>query len=112
METGFGGVTNFNYNSKHVGVFGHYDYFNDTFKNSDIGFFFSRNNKTNVSGGFNLSQPDPQKRFRSAALFANFNLTYNGDWLKLDDGYFIGGEMQFLNYWSMFLGTGRFAPGL
>ena len=108
METGFGGITNFNYNSKHVGFFGHYDYFNDTFKNNDIGFFFSRNNKTNVSGGFNLSQPDPQKRFRSAALFGNFNLTYNGDRLKLDDGYFIGGEMQFLNYWSIFLGTGRF----
>ena len=34
------------------------------------------------------SQPDPQKRFRSAELFANFNLTYNGDRLKLDDGLF------------------------
>jgi hypothetical protein len=108
MATGFGGLTNFNYNSKHVGFFSHYDYFNDTFKNTDLGFFFSRNNKTNVSGGFNLLQPDPQKRFRSAALFGNFNLTYNGDRLKLDDGYFLGGEMQFLNYWSMFVGTGRF----
>jgi hypothetical protein len=108
METGFGYITNFNYNSKHVGFFGHYDYFDDTFKNNDIGFFFSRNNKTNVSGGFNLSQPDPQKRFRRAGLFGNFNLTYNGDWLKLEDGYFIGGDMQFLNYWGMFLGTGRF----
>ena len=108
METGFGGLTNFNYNSKHVGFFGHYDYFNDTFKNNDIGFFFSRNNKTNVSGGFNLQQPDPQPRFRRAGLFGNFNLTYNGDRLKLDEGYFIGGDMQFLNYWSMFLGTGKF----
>ena len=108
METGFGYITNFNYNSKHVGFFGHYDYFDDTFKNNDIGFFFSRNNKTNVSGGFNLSQPDPQKRFRRAGLFGNFNLTYNGDWLKLDEGYFIGGDMQFLNYWGMFMGTGRF----
>ncbi len=107
METGFGALTNFNYNSKHVGFFGHYDYFNDAFKNTDIGFFFSRDNKTNVSGGFNLSQPDPQKRFRRAALFSNFNLTYNGDWLKIDEGYFIGGDMQFLNYWNMFLGTGR-----
>jgi hypothetical protein len=108
METGFGGITNFNYNSKHLGFFGHYDYFDDTFKNNDIGFFFSRNNKTNVSGGFNLRQPDPQKRFRSAELFGNYNLTYNGDRLKLDDGYFVGAEMQFLNYWSMFVGTGRF----
>jgi hypothetical protein len=107
MENGFGYLTNFNYSSKHVGVFGHYDYFNDTFKNSDLGFFFSRNNKTNYAAGFNLAQPDPQKRFRSAVLFANFNRTFNGDWLKLDDGYFIGGELQFLNYWNMFLGTGR-----
>ena len=107
METGFGGLTNFNYNSKHFGFFGHYDYFDDTFKNTDLGFFFSRNNKTNVSGGFNLSQPDPQTRFRSAALFANVNLTYNGDWLEIDEGFFVGGEMQFLNYWNMFLGTGR-----
>ena len=108
MRTGFGYVTNFNYSSKHIGVFGHYDYFNDTFKNSDIGFFFSRNNKTNVSAGFNLSQPDPQKWFRSAVLFSNANVTYNGDWLKLDDGYFVGGEMQFLNYWGAFLGSGYF----
>jgi hypothetical protein len=108
METGFGNITNFNYNSKHFDLFAHYDYFNDTFKNNDIGFFFSRNNKTNYFAGFNLSQPDPQKRFRSAALFANVNQTFNGDWLKIDDGYFLGGEMQFLNYWNVFLGTGRF----
>ena len=108
METGHGYITNFNYSSKHVGFFAHYDYFTDTFKNSDIGFFFSRNNKSNYSGGFNLSQPDAQKRFRRAGLFGNFNLTYNGDWLKLDEGYFIGGDMQFLNYWGMFMGTGYF----
>lgn len=107
METGFGGLTNFNYNSKHVGVFGHYDYFNDTFKNSDIGFFFSRNNKTEVSGGFNLTQPDPQKRFRRASLFSNVFLQYNGDWLTLNESFFVGGEIQFLNYWNMFLGHGR-----
>ena len=54
MQTGFGGVTNFNYNSKHLGVFGHYDYFNSDFKNTDLGFLFGRNNKTQVNGGFNL----------------------------------------------------------
>ena len=27
MKSGFGGVTNFNYNSKHLGLFSHYDYF-------------------------------------------------------------------------------------
>ena len=107
METGFGGVTNFNFNSKHLGVFGHYDYFNDTFKNSDIGFFGSRNNKTQVSGGFNAGQPDPQKRFRNATVFMNFFHQWNGDWLPLDKSYFAGGEMQFLNYWNAFIGHGR-----
>ncbi len=107
METGFGGVTNFNYNSKHLGVFGHYDYFNSTFKNTDIGFFGGRNNKTQISGGFNLEQPDPQKWFRNATLFSNFFLQYNGDWLELDESFFLGGEMQFLNYWNVFMGTGR-----
>jgi hypothetical protein len=107
METGFGGVSNFNYNSKHLGLFGHYDYFNDTYRISDLGFFGNRNNKTQVNGGFNLIQPDPQKHFRSAVLFSNAFYQWNGDWLALDESYFVGGEVQFLNYWSAFMGTGR-----
>jgi hypothetical protein len=107
MQNGFGGITNFNYSGKYLGVFGHYDYFNSTFKNNDLGFFFSRNNKTQVDGGFNLRQPDPQSWFRSAVLFTNVFTQYNGDWLKLNEQYFVGGEMQFLNYWSVFGGHGR-----
>jgi hypothetical protein len=107
MQTGLGGVTNFSFNSKHLGLFGHYDYFNSTFRNSDLGFFSSRNNKTQVNGGLNLGQPDPQKYFRNATLFANFFTQWNGDWLPLDESYFLGGEMQLLNYWNVFLGTGR-----
>ena len=107
METGFGGVTNFNFNSKHVGVFGNYNYFNDKFRNTDIGFFGSRNNKQQFGGGFNLGQPDPQKHFRNATLFGNFFLLYNNDWLPIDQSFFVGGEMQFLNYWNVFMGTGR-----
>ncbi|MGE0864688.1 MAG: DUF5916 domain-containing protein, partial [Vicinamibacterales bacterium] len=37
MKTGFGGVTNFNYSGKHLGVFGHYDYFDRDFRNTDLG---------------------------------------------------------------------------
>ena len=107
METGFGGVTNFNFNSKHLGLFGHYDYFSSGFRNADLGFFFNRNNKSQFSGGFNLGQPDPRKYFRSATLFANAFLQYNGDWLPLDESYFVGGEIQFLNYWNVFMGHGR-----
>jgi hypothetical protein len=107
MKNGFGGVTNFNYSSKHFGVFGHYDYFNSTFKNSDIGFFGNRNDKTNFGFGFNAGQPDPQRHFRSVAVFANAFLQYNGDWLELDESFFAGGEIEFLNYWGVFAGTGR-----
>jgi hypothetical protein len=107
MKTGFGGVTNFNFNSKHLGLFANYNYFNRTFRNSDIGFFASRNNKHQFGGGFNLSQPDPQSWFRDATLFSNFLLLYDNDWLPLQESYFLGGEMEFLNYWRIFLGTGR-----
>ena len=107
MQTGFGGLTNFNFNSKHVSLFGHYDYFDDTYKISDLGFFNGRNNKTQINAGFNLMQPDPQKYFRSAVLFGNVFTQYNGDGLALDENAFIGGEMQFLNYWSVFLGHFR-----
>jgi len=106
MQNGFGGVTNFNYNSKHLGIFGHYDYFNSTFKNNDLGFFFSRNNKTQVNGGINLNQPDPTTHFRSKNYNAGYFTQYNGDGLLLDSNFFNGVNLQFLNYWSIFFGGG------
>lgn len=106
VKTGFGGVTNFNYQSKHLGVFAHYDYFDRNFKNTDIGFFGSRNNKTAVDVGLNLSQPDPTKYFRNAVVFTNVATAYNGDKLLLNRGAFLGGEIQFLNYWNIFMGGG------
>jgi hypothetical protein len=108
MKTGFGGVTNINYSSKHFGGFGHYDYFNSTFKNSDLGFFGNRNNKTQVNGGFYVANPDPGKVFRRINASTSYFTQYNGDWLPLDKSWFIGGDGQFLNYWNFFLGTGRF----
>lgn len=57
MKTGFGGVTNFNYTSKHLGVFGRYDYFDRDFRNTDLGFFSGRTNKTQINGGFYLWAP-------------------------------------------------------
>ncbi len=108
LKNGFGGVTNFNYNSKHVNVFSHYDYFNSTFKNSDLGFFFNRNNKTQVNGGINIGNPDPGKVFRNINLNTNYFTQYNGDWLPLDKSYFVGVDGQFLNYWNFFAGTGHF----
>jgi hypothetical protein len=109
METGFGGVTNFNYNSKHLGVFSHYDYFNSTFKNTDLGFFANRNNKTQVNGGIDLRQPDPTRWFRSASYNANYFTQYNGDWLLLDSSFANGVSIDFLNYWETFVGGGKYA---
>jgi uncharacterized protein DUF5916/cellulose/xylan binding protein with CBM9 domain len=108
MQNGFGGVTNLNYSSKYFGYFGHYDYFNSTFKNSDLGFFGSRPNKTQVNGGFYVSNPDPGKVFRRINASTSYFTQYNGDWLPLDKSYFIGGDGQFLNYWNFFVGTGHF----
>ena len=109
MKNGFGGVTNFNYNSKHLGVFGHYDYFSSTFKNSDLGFFFNRNNKQSTFGGVSLSRPDPGKVFRSLFWNTSVSTGYNGDHLLLDRSIFTGVNGQFLNYWNFFIGTGRAA---
>lgn len=106
MKNGFGGVTNFNYNSKHLGMFGHYDYFSSGYKNSDLGFFFSRNNKSQFNGGINLTQPDPNKYFRSMNYNAGYFTQYNGDWLLLDRNFFNGVNLQYLNYWSIFFGGG------
>jgi hypothetical protein len=111
MENGFGGVTNFNYNSKYLNVFSHYDYFNSTFKNSDLGFFSSRNDKTQINGGVNIGQPDPGKFLpflRNVNLNTSYFTQYNGDWLPLDKSYFIGTDGQFNNYWNYFVGGGKF----
>jgi len=106
LKNGFGGVTNFNYNSKHVGIFGHYDYFNKTYKNSDLGFFGGRNNKTQINFGVNLTQPDPGKFFRNYNYNAGYFTQFNNDGLLLDKNFFNGVNAQFLNYWSMFFGGG------
>ncbi|MFA5907999.1 MAG: DUF5916 domain-containing protein [Vicinamibacterales bacterium] len=107
MQTGFGGVTNLNYSGKHLGMFGRYEYFDRDFRNADLGFFFGRNNKTLINAGFNLGQPDPTRYFRSATLFSNVFTQFNGDRLALDKSLFVGGEIQFLNYWHVFVGTSR-----
>ena len=111
LKNGFGGVTNFNYNSKHVGVFAHYDYFSSAFKNSDLGFFFRRNNMQSSFGGINLSRPDPGKVFRNLNWNTSASTGYNGDHLLLDRSLFSGLNGQFLNYWGFFIGAGRAAEG-
>ena len=107
MKNGFGGVTNFNYNSKHVNAFYHYDYFSSTYKNSDLGFFGGRNNKTQFNGGINFGNPDPGKIFRSINYDVNHFVQFTNDGLKLGESYFNGVSGQFLNYWNFFIGGGK-----
>ena len=107
MQNGFGGVTNFNYSSKHLGVYSHFDYFNSTFKNNDLGFLSGRNNRKNLYGGTNLGNPDPGKVLRSVNWNTSLSTQYSNDGLKLDESYFTGLDGQFLNYWNFFVGTGR-----
>lgn len=107
MKTGFGGVTGFNSNSKHVNIFARYDYFDRGFRNSDLGFFFMRNNKQGVNGGINIGNPDPGKVFRNINWGVNYFGQRNLDGLKLDDSYFTGVNGSFLNYWDFFVGGGR-----
>ena len=106
VKNGFGGITNWNYQSKHLGVFGHFDHFDRDYKNTDIGFFASRNNKTAVDAGLNIGQPDPTKYSRNAVLFMNAGTQVNGDKLLLGRSLFMGSEVQFLNYWNVFMGGG------
>jgi hypothetical protein len=109
MENGFGGVTNFNYSSKHVGFYSHYDYFNKTFKNTDLGFLNGRNNRTQIFGGSSIGNPDPGKVLRRFNWNANYFTQFNNDGLMLDRSFATGIDGQFLNYWQFFIGGGRSA---
>jgi hypothetical protein len=106
-KNGFGGVTNFNYNSKHINAFYHYDYFNPTYKNSDLGFFGGRNNKYQLNGGINIGNPDPGKVFRNINYGVNHFIMFTSDGeLKLGENYFNGLNGSFKNYMDFFVGGG------
>ena len=81
VRNGFGGVTNFSYSSKHVGVNSHYDHIGSTFRNADLGFLSSRVNKHEINGGLNLNQPDPWRAFRSLNFFVNATRQWNDEGL-------------------------------
>ena len=61
QKTDLGGVTDFDYDGKHVGVTGHFDHFGKNFRNTDLGFLNGRVNKNWLYGGFRVSEPDPWK---------------------------------------------------
>jgi uncharacterized protein DUF5916 len=105
-ENGVGGATRFNYNSKHVGVFGHLDHFSRRFRNTDIGFLSSRVNKTATRGGLSFGQPDPSKRLRNVFWFLNGGQEFTGDDIVIDRSFVTGMDIGFLNFWYLGWNTG------
>ncbi len=107
MKSGFGGVSNFNFDRKHGGFFGHFDYFSRSFRVDDLGFFRGRANRTSVEGGFNVEQPDPWRAFRRVGT----NLFVVNAWNAEKDvlARLIGTNFfsQFRNYWVLEAGMNR-----
>jgi hypothetical protein len=102
MRDGFGGVTNFNYSGKYLGVNAHYDLVGPTFRNADLGFLNSRVNKEEVNGGVNLTQPDPWKVFRRLNFFMQSGRQWNNEGLVF--GEWVGGgfNLNFRNFWNAY----------
>ena len=82
---GFGGVTNFSYSGKHLGVNGHYDHIGSTFRNTDLGFLSSRVNKNEINGGMNLN---PARSVESVPIARTMFVTATRQWN--DDGLVFG----------------------
>lgn len=101
LRTGYGGATNFNYTGKYFNLFGHYDHFSPTFRNTDLGFLGSRVNKNDVSFGFNLNQPDPWKMFRSIESFVNTGQQWTDERLVFGRWTNAGIFLKFRNFWSL-----------
>ena len=103
-KTDFGGVTNFDYIGKHVGVTGHFDHFGKNFRNTDLGFLNGRVNKNWLYGGFRVSEPDPWKFSRNfdAYFFANKQWTEDGMTIFENINWWAG--MRLWNYWNVSYG--------
>jgi hypothetical protein len=112
VEDGFGGVTNFSYSGKYLGVDGHYDHISPTFRNSDLGFLGSRVNKNEYNGGFNLNRPDPWKAFRNMNIFVNTARQWNDEGLVFGKWIGIGTNLSFRNFWNVYFNVFHNPPKL
>lgn len=107
LQNGLGGATNLDLNRKHAGFGVHYDRFDRTFHNTELGFLSSRTNKQNLGANVYLAQPDPHGVLRS--IFTNI---YTGhDWTTegLDISHNIGifANVRFTNFWNVFVNRGH-----
>ncbi len=106
-RSGIGGATNFNFTSRNFGVSGHYDHFSRWFKNSDLGFFTNRPNKSRANGGFTLIEPDGWKALRYISGFLGVGQSWTGDDLTIDRSINSNVFMQFVNFWTARIGINR-----
>jgi hypothetical protein len=107
LKYGLGGATNMVFNRKYYSLNAHYDHFDRSFHNTEIGFLQSRTNKNNVNAGLNLMQPDPHGIFRS--IFANI---YGGhDWttdgLNLSQWFGVFSNFRYQNFWNTYFHVQR-----
>jgi hypothetical protein len=107
MKTGFGGVSNFNVDRKHVGFFTHVDHFSRSFRVDDLGFFRSRANRSNVEGGVRVDQPDPWKMFRRVGANTFVVNAWNVEKDRLARLWGANFFSQFRNYWALEMGMNR-----
>jgi hypothetical protein len=103
VKDGFGGVTNFFYNGKHVGINSHYDHIGPTFRNTDLGFLQTRVDKNEINGGLNLNQPDPRSAFRFQNYFVTATRRWNGTGLVFDKYIGVGTNLDLKNFWYVYL---------
>jgi hypothetical protein len=101
MRTDHGGVVNFSFESKHVGVFAHGDHFGGQFRNTDLGFLGARTDKNDLSLTISASQPDPWKVFRNISWHAGGLRHWNGDGLVFGKAIYSGVNASFKNYWFL-----------
>jgi hypothetical protein len=107
QRTGVGGVLNFGMQRKHWNFGTHFDHFGRNFRVTDLGFHRGRVDSNQANGGVTLEQPDPGKVFRRIALHVNAGQGWNNDGLVFGRFAGLGTRMQFLNFWSVDLFTGR-----
>jgi hypothetical protein len=107
LRYGLGGATNMVFNRKHYSLNAHYDHFDRTFHNTELGFLNGRINKNNVNAGLNLMQPDPHGIFRT--IFVNI---YGGhDWttdnLDLSEWFGVFSNFQYKTFWNTYFHVQR-----
>jgi len=107
LQNGLGGATNMFYNGKYTGGGIHYDRFDRTFHNTELGFLTSRTNKQNLGANVYLAQPDPRGIFRSifTNLYGGHDWTTDGLGISRNIGLFA--NVRFTNFWNVFVNRGH-----